>query len=266
MFCPRCGNANVTTKFCPKCGAAVPQTPDAGAPAPDAPATSSWYTHEESAYRANYERQAEVHAQQHKEMSSGHKVRKLVPSVAETRSLFEKLRSLFIETEAFFTENDMSRELGTALIIILSVSTITFAARMISRGIFGLIRQPYFDILGTDYSVLMLASLFVFGLCPVASLFGFAFVYATDRERANWKSVFSIFGYAFLPYIVTLAPVPYVRIVCLAAFVWLSAAGFENVFDIPRGRALIFSAASPILYIVITALISPQSCLLAFIK
>jgi hypothetical protein len=262
MFCPRCGNANVTTKFCPRCGAAVPQAPDAGAPALDEAATSSWYTHEESAYQANYERQADIHVQQQQAMSSGHKVRKLVPSVAETQSLFEKLKSLFFETETFFTENNMSRELGTAISIVLVVSAATFIARLLLPSFFRLIERSA----DTDYSVLALASLFVFGLCPVSTMFAFAYVYATDREKANWKNIFSVFGYAFLPYIITLTPVPFMRVFCMAVFIWLSTVGFENVFNIPRGRALILSAGAPILYVALTALITSKACFIAFIK
>lgn len=255
MYCPNCGKPDVSTSFCPKCGGAIPEAQAAPPGVAPQQETSSWYTHEESAYDQNVQRQAQA------EQTAGTPVSRVFefdPSGEST--FFGKIKLMLKEPDRFFANTNLEAQVFAGLLIIFLVNLL-LGGGMIFKDVFlRLLTKP------TDFDTkLKVSALFLmFPFC--ITFLSVTALSAAEKELADWKRIFVIYSFACVPFVIAAIPLPYLRLVGLGAFMYFSVIGFEQAFGLERIKAVLFSVGPPLLFLAIAALASGRYCLLAFIK
>ena len=278
MQCPNCGKPDVSTKFCPGCGAPVVQAPAPPAqpvytaPAPaQQPATpyappqqpeqqeqvTSWYTHDETTYQQNFEQASARH--QGQEVELGAKVRRVFNKRDENNPGFvEKIKLFVSDPEQFVERMNPSRDMGTALSIVLGINAFLFVGRMLRAAVFSLTGNP-------DFTLVVMGALFVLLLPFVSALLCFGAVALLNKGAADWKQIFIIYGYAFTPFALAILPLPFLRLIGLAAFVFLSFQTLKHLLKLEPLPAILYAITPPVILVIVSILIDWQYFVAAFV-
>jgi hypothetical protein len=242
MFCTKCGNPSVNTKFCPKCGAPVRQAPPP--PASAAPFSTPLpgmdaIARDAAARRIGADKQHTPPGDEPK--SKG----KPVFTEYETGAtgFFGTIYHFVFDMPKFFMRADMEREAGKATMVLIMVNVCVGLGQWGTAVMMGQKAklQPDKILIGS-----IIALLYPF----VLSLFGMVVMSMIYRAHANWKRIYCIYAFSSIPYLLCLIPFCGMRMISFLVFCICARTGFENVFGLEPGPAWLFALGLPVLLVI----------------
>jgi len=280
--CPCCGNEIAPIKYCTYCGAFVrePEHPQCearfdairnfnrqttnldGTPVANADETPDRQF--EPPPKSFAETQFEIlNLEEAKRIKQLEKYNSEHPAYGpEGKRFFAKIAYLIIDTEAFFTQIRMEKELAGSIGFVTLVMIVNFSLMLlifsVKNGFPEIIRHLSENLL------LLCLPILIFAFILIVSIAGTIVMRFFYRSYINWRRLFGIYSYSTLPLALVWIPVILyggdmlgMFLFCLILFpllflyIALCTIGFENVFGLEMAPARAYALGIPLVVIIL---------------
>lgn len=255
MFCTRCGNSPVSTKFCPRCGHPMPGRPAPaqtgraapGRSVPPPPPDFVLHPHTPEAAGAPPDDQSHAAPQGRPEPARPIPGSGLQGYIPGQGGLFSAIQAFFFDTDTFFARADFELDLAKCFYVIMFVTFVTGASQAV-------LMSTRISSAAEKLDAVLMQSLISVAYPFALSLFGMILIRVLFHHPASWKTIFGIYAFSTLAYLPAVLPACFMPLICSALYAYYVHKGFENVFGLGSGAAWMFAIGIPLCFWLIIAM------------
>jgi hypothetical protein len=285
MFCAKCGNPDISTKFCPKCGAPVTLQPGdtqaakAAQPRDAGPAMASAQSPKPQVQQAAVVRKQSVPPPPKPPRAKPPETDKFLDGTvfaADNRTNCDSATSDAdsqaangkpkVKVDPVFKKYTPGETGLFGSMFYLISDPETFFTRVdftkevgtafmvifivnIARGTGSLIMKLLLSGKmpeGKELDGVILGSAFAFIYPFLVSVLGMIVMSLLYKAFASWKRIFGIYAFASVPFLISF--LPFFGLISFFLYVYYARKGFENVFGLESGASLLFALGLPFLF------------------